>query len=86
MYMRKINTHSFQVATRTTSRDVNRTIALNLIREHQPISRAELSRRMGLRRSPIFRDSSAREIGWCSRIRLRAIRRLTSREVVRVAT
>ena len=50
MYMRKINTHSFQVATRTTSRDVNRTIALNLIREHQPISRAELSRRMGLRR------------------------------------
>ena len=29
--MRKINTRDFRVATRTTSRDINRRIALNLI-------------------------------------------------------
>src|SRR6266850_2010772 len=32
------------------------------------------------------RARSAREIGWCSRIRLSAMCRLMSREVVRVAT
>jgi len=31
--MRKINTRDFSVATRTTSREINRRIALNLIRE-----------------------------------------------------
>ena len=41
--MRKINTRDFRIATRTTSRDINRRIALNLIREHQPISRAYLA-------------------------------------------
>jgi N-acetylglucosamine repressor len=41
--MRKINTRDFHVATRTTSRDINRHIALNLIREHQPISRLKES-------------------------------------------
>jgi len=48
--MRKINTRDFRVATRTTSRDINRRIALNLIREHQPVSRADLARRMNVTR------------------------------------
>lgn len=48
--MRKINPRDFHVATRTTSREINRRIALNLIREHQPISRADLARRMDVTR------------------------------------
>jgi predicted NBD/HSP70 family sugar kinase len=51
--MRKINPHDFHVATRSTSRDINRRIALNLIREHQPISRADLARRMKVTRGII---------------------------------
>ncbi|MCU0633244.1 MAG: ROK family transcriptional regulator [Gemmatimonadaceae bacterium] len=51
--MRKLNPANFRLATRATSRDVNRQIALNLIREHQPLSRADLARRMGVRRSVI---------------------------------
>jgi N-acetylglucosamine repressor len=51
--MRKINPRDFHVATRTTSRDINRRIALNLIREHQPISRADLARRMTLTRGVV---------------------------------
>jgi predicted NBD/HSP70 family sugar kinase len=51
--MRKINTRDFHVATRTTSRDINRRIALNLIREHQPISRADLARRMNVTRGVV---------------------------------
>src|ERR1044071_10426464 len=51
--MRKINTHDFKVATRTTSREINRRIALNLIREHQPISRADLARRMSVTRGVV---------------------------------
>ena len=51
--MRKINTRDFHVATRTTSRDINRHIALNLIREHQPISRADLSRGMKMTRGVV---------------------------------
>ncbi|MGZ8468480.1 MAG: ROK family protein [Gemmatirosa sp.] len=57
--MRKINTRNFRVATRTTMREVNRQIVLNLIREHQPISRAELARRMEVSRSlltPLVRE------------------------------
>jgi len=48
--MRKINTRDFHVATRGTSREINRRIVLNLIREHQPISRADLARRMSVTR------------------------------------
>jgi predicted NBD/HSP70 family sugar kinase len=48
--MRKINTRDFRIATRSTSRDINRRIALNVIHEHQPISRAELARRMKVTR------------------------------------
>lgn len=51
--MRKINPHDFHVATRTTSRDINRRIALNLVREHQPISRADLARHMKVGRGVI---------------------------------
>jgi N-acetylglucosamine repressor len=51
--MRKINTRDFHIATRTTSRDINRHIALNLIREHQPISRADLARRMNMTRGVV---------------------------------
>src|SRR5687767_1194709 len=48
--MRKINPHDFTVARRGTSREINRQIALNLIRAHQPISRADLARLMSVRR------------------------------------
>lgn len=48
--MRKIDVRDFERATRTTSRRINLQIALNLIREHQPISRADLARRMDLNR------------------------------------
>jgi hypothetical protein len=48
--LRKINVRDFKRATRSTSREINRQIALNLVHEHQPISRADLARMMGIRR------------------------------------
>src|SRR5215470_15672704 len=48
--MRKINPHDFRVARRGISREINRQIALNLIRAHQPVSRADLARLMNVRR------------------------------------
>ena len=48
--MREINPHDFTVARRGTSREINRQIALNLIRAHQPVSRADLARLMNVRR------------------------------------
>lgn len=48
--MRKINPDDFQRATRDTPRQVNRRILLNLVRERQPISRADLARAMGVAR------------------------------------
>lgn len=51
--MRKINTRSYRLATRDTPREVNRQIVHNLIREHQPISRAELARQMKVRRASL---------------------------------
>src|SRR5215212_11682604 len=51
--MRKINTRSFIRATRSTPREINRQIVLNLVREHQPISRAELARRMRVGRGMV---------------------------------
>jgi predicted NBD/HSP70 family sugar kinase len=51
--MRKINTHDFRVATRTTAREINLRIALNVIREHQPISRADLARRLSMTRGSV---------------------------------
>jgi DNA-binding IclR family transcriptional regulator len=51
--MRKIDLTNFTVATSETARHINRRISLNLIRRHQPISRAELARRSGLQRSTV---------------------------------
>ncbi|HJU76044.1 MAG TPA: ROK family protein, partial [Gemmatimonadaceae bacterium] len=51
--MRKINTRNFRVATRSTVHEINQKIVLNLIREHHPISRAELARRMNVRRAAL---------------------------------
>ena len=51
--MRKINPNNFHVATRGTSREINRRIALNLVHTHQPISRADLARLMGVRRGAV---------------------------------
>jgi len=45
----------FRVATRGTSREINRSIVLNLVRAHQPISRADLARMMSVRRGAISR-------------------------------
>ena len=51
--MRRIDTRNFSRATRTTSKEINRQIALNLVREHQPLSRAELARHMGVARGMV---------------------------------
>ncbi|HEU0007596.1 MAG TPA: ROK family protein, partial [Terriglobia bacterium] len=51
--MRKIDPTNFQVATSGTARDINRRIMLNLIRTHEPISRADLARQSGLQRSTV---------------------------------
>lgn len=51
--MRKINTRRFQRATRSTQREINRQIVLNLVREHQPVSRAGLARLMKLSRGTV---------------------------------
>lgn len=51
--MRKINANDFRVATRGTTREINRNIVLNLIRERQPISRASLALLMGVQRSAV---------------------------------
>ena len=51
--MPKINTRDFSVATRTSSRENNRQIVLNLIRDRQPISRADLARCMHVTRGVV---------------------------------
>src|SRR5215218_8231477 len=48
--MHKINPRNFHRATRTTAKDINRQIVLNLVREYEPISRADLARRMEVAR------------------------------------
>jgi len=53
MQMRRIDPNRFHVATRGTSRHINRQIALTLIGSHQPISRADLARRMKMRRGAV---------------------------------
>src|SRR6185369_10318546 len=53
MQMRRIDPTRFHVATRGTSRRINRQIALTLVSTHQPISRADLARRMKLRRGAV---------------------------------
>ena len=51
--MRKIDLTNFRVATSETARHINRRIVLNLIRGHEPISRADLARHSGLQRSTV---------------------------------
>jgi N-acetylglucosamine repressor len=51
--MRKIDPVRFQIATQSTSREINRQIVLNLVRARQPISRADLARTMGVRRGSV---------------------------------
>jgi N-acetylglucosamine repressor len=51
--MRKIDTRSFVRATRSTPRDINRRIVLNIVRDHEPISRADLARRMDVGRGMV---------------------------------
>jgi predicted NBD/HSP70 family sugar kinase len=51
--VRKIDTGNFRRATRSTAREVNRQILLELVREHQPISRADLARQMNLGRGTV---------------------------------
>src|SRR4029078_50416 len=51
--MRKINTRNFVRATRGTAREINRRIILNLFREHQPVSRADLARQMRIGRGMV---------------------------------
>src|SRR5688500_10097865 len=45
--------NTIRLATRGTTREINRRIALNLIRTNQPISRADLARLMDTRRSAV---------------------------------
>jgi predicted NBD/HSP70 family sugar kinase len=51
--MRRVNPARFRVATRGTSRQINRSIVLNLVRAHQPMSRADLARMMDVRRGAV---------------------------------
>jgi N-acetylglucosamine repressor len=51
--VRKIDVNAFTRATRGTGRDINRQIVLNLVHEHQPLSRADLARRMKMGRGRI---------------------------------
>jgi predicted NBD/HSP70 family sugar kinase len=51
--MRKIDLTNFQVATSETARQINRRIALNILRQQEPMSRAELARRSGMQRSTV---------------------------------
>ncbi len=51
--MRKIDLTNFTLATSETARQINRRIALNFIRLHQPMSRADLARQSGLQRSTV---------------------------------
>jgi len=52
---RRINLAAFQIARKGTSREINRQIALNLVREKQPLSRADLARLLGMHRGPVSR-------------------------------
>jgi predicted NBD/HSP70 family sugar kinase len=52
-FVRKIDLNHFRVATSETIRDINSRIVLNLVRKHQPVSRADLMRFSGLQRSTV---------------------------------
>jgi len=51
--MKPVHPKNLRVATRGTTREINRGVVLNLIRINQPISRADLARLMGTRRGAV---------------------------------
>ena len=51
--LEKIDLNNITVARSETARDINRRIVLNLVRRHQPISRAAVARRSGMQRSTV---------------------------------
>ena len=51
--MRKLNFDKLHTASKDRMRDINEAIVLNLIREHQPISRIQINRTTGLKLSTI---------------------------------
>ncbi len=51
--MRPLHPKHLRMATRGTTRAINRGVVLNLIRINQPISRADLARLMGTRRGAV---------------------------------
>lgn len=51
--MRQVNLSQLATASSETARDINRRVVLNLIRNRQQISRADLARRSGLQRSTV---------------------------------
>ena len=51
--MHTISTDPVPVARRGTARKINQQIVLDLIRQHQPISRADLARSMGVSRAMV---------------------------------
>ena len=51
--MRRIDPSTVRVATRGTSRAINRQIVLNLVRSHQPISRVDVARAMNVARGAV---------------------------------
>lgn len=51
--MRQVNFNQPAAASSETARDINRRIVLNLIRNRQPISRADVARSSGLQRSTV---------------------------------
>ena len=59
------NPPRYLVATRGTTREINSRIVLNLVRAHQPTSRADLARHMAVRRgtiTPIVNDLLERHL------------------------
>ena len=51
--MRKISLENTDPAGKQTIKEINQKLILNLIREHQPISRAEIAGKTGLQRSTV---------------------------------
>src|SRR4030095_11369210 len=51
--MRKISLENTNAAGKNTIKEINQKLILNLIREHQPISRAEIAGKTGLQRSTV---------------------------------
>jgi predicted NBD/HSP70 family sugar kinase len=52
-YMPRIDLASAQLSSSETARDMNRDVVLELVRVHQPLSRADLARLSGLQRSTV---------------------------------